>query len=121
MQTVLVTGSRGFIGKNLLAHLAEMSEVRVLAVHWDDSDNIWKDLIAQADKIVHLAGVNRPEDPEEFEQGNVVLTKKICTFAATTTRRPHIIMSSSIQAQLDNAYGASKRRAEKEEEKGRRL
>ena len=117
MQTVLITGSRGFIGKNLLAHLAEMNEVRVLAAHWDDSEDIWEDLIAQADKIVHLAGVNRPEDPEEFEQGNVVLTKKICTFAATTTRRPHIIMSSSIQAQLDNAYGASKRRAEKELEK----
>ena len=114
MQTVLITGSRGFIGKNLLAHLAEMNEVRVLAVHWDDSDNIWKDLIAQADKIVHLAGVNRPEDPEEFEQGNVGLTKKICTFAAEANHRPHIIMSSSIQARLDNAYGASKKRAEEE-------
>ena len=114
MQTVLVTGPRGFIGKNLLAYLAEMSEVRVLAVHWDDSDNIWKDLIAQADKIVHLAGVNRPEDPEEFEQGNVGLTKKICTFAAEANHRPHIIMSSSIQARLDNAYGASKKRAEEE-------
>ena len=114
MQTVLVTGSRGFIGKNLLAHLAEMSEVRVLAVHWDDSDDLWKDLIAQADKIVHLAGVNRPEDPEEFEQGNIVLTKKICTFAADANRRPHIIMSSSIQARLDNAYGASKKKAEEE-------
>ena len=112
MQTVLVTGSRGFIGKNLLAHLAEMNEVRVLVVHWDDSEEKWRSLIAQADKIVHLAGVNRPEKPEEFEQGNVTLTKKICTFAAATTRRPDIIMSSSIQAELDNAYGASKRKAE---------
>lgn len=114
MQTVLVTGSRGFIGKNLLAHLAEMNEVRVLVVHWDDSEEKWRSLIAQADKIVHLAGVNRPEKPEEFEQGNVTLTKKICTFAAATTRRPDIIMSSSIQAELGNAYGASKRKAEEE-------
>ena len=117
MQTVLITGSRGFIGKNLLAHLAEMNEVRVLAAYWDDSEDIWKDLVAQADKIVHLAGVNRPDDPEEFEKGNVDLTRKICTFAAATTCRPHIIMASSIQARLDNAYGASKRRAEKELEK----
>ena len=114
MQTVLVTGSRGFIGKNLLAYLAEMSEVRVLAAHWDDSEEEWQSLVAQADKIVHLAGVNRPEDPEEFEQGNVGLTKKICTFAAEANHRPHIIMSSSIQARLDNAYGASKKRAEEE-------
>ena len=114
MQTVLITGSRGFIGKNLLAHLAEMNEVRVLAAHWDDSEDIWKDLVSQADKIVHLAGVNRPDDPEEFEKGNVDLTRKICTFAAATICRPHIIMSSSIQARLDNAYGASKKKAEEE-------
>ena len=50
MQTVLITGSRGFIGKNLLAHLAEMNEVHVLAAHWDDCEDIWKDRIAQADK-----------------------------------------------------------------------
>ena len=114
MQTVLITGSRGFIGKNLLAHLAEIKEVRVLAAHWDDSEEIWQDLIAQADKIVHLAGVNRPDVPEEFEQGNVIFTQNLCKYAMETVRRPHIIMSSSIQARLDNAYGASKRKAEEE-------
>ncbi len=114
MQTVLVTGSRGFIGKNLLAHLAEMNEVRVLAAHWDASEEEWQSLIAQADKIVHLAGVNRPDVPEDFELGNSVLTKNLCHHAMKTNRCPHIIMSSSIQAELDNAYGASKRKAEDE-------
>ncbi len=114
MQTVLVTGSRGFIGKNLLAHLAKMNEVRVLAAHWDASEEEWQGLVAQADKIVHLAGVNRPDEPEDFELGNSVLTKSLCHYAMKTKRRPHIIMSSSIQAELDNAYGASKRKAEEE-------
>ena len=114
MQTVLITGSRGFIGKNLLAHLAEMNEVRVLAAHWDDSEEEWQSLVAQADKIVHLAGVNRPEAPEDFELGNFVSTQNLCRYAMKTNRCPHIIMSSSIQAELENAYGASKRKAEEE-------
>ena len=87
MQTVLVTGSRGFIGKNLLAHLAEMNEVRVLAAHWDASEEEWQSLIAQADKIVHLAGVNRPDATEDFELGNSVLTKNLCHYAMKTNRR----------------------------------
>ena len=77
--------------------------------------------LAQADLIFHLAGVNRPEDPAEFESGNVGLTKEICDHLIEIGRAPRFVFSSSIQAELENPYGASKRRAEEEvQEYGRR-
>jgi UDP-2-acetamido-2,6-beta-L-arabino-hexul-4-ose reductase len=112
MKTVLVTGSRGFIGKNLVAHLSENKCIHVLTVHWDDSEERWREQVLQADVIVHLAGVNRPDDIEEFDHGNAVFTKKLCKYAADSTRQPHVIMSSSIQAERDSPYGVSKRAAE---------
>jgi UDP-2-acetamido-2,6-beta-L-arabino-hexul-4-ose reductase len=65
-----------------------------------------------ADIVYHLAGVNRPRFTEEFEIGNAELTRDICRTLRELGRRPVIVMSSSIQAGLDNPYGVSKRHAE---------
>ena len=69
-------------------------------------------VLQQVDCIIHLAGVNRPERDEEFEAGNVGSLKEICSKLQRFGRAPKIVLSSSIQAERDNPYGISKRRAE---------
>jgi len=62
--------------------------------------------------VFHLAGVNRPQDPEEFAAGNAGLTHALCDVLASLGRPVPVIYTSSIQAAYDNPYGASKRAAE---------
>jgi len=62
--------------------------------------------------VFHLAGVNRPQKVEEFESGNAGFTGTLCRLLGECNRRPHVIVSSSIQAEFDNPYGKSKRHAE---------
>jgi UDP-2-acetamido-2,6-beta-L-arabino-hexul-4-ose reductase len=114
MHTILVTGSNGFIGRSLCQALAQRADV-VLLRH--DIDNTHEELLAalaRADVIYHLAGVNRPLDPAEFETGNAGLTHEMCQHLIEIGRSPSLVLSSSTQAALDNPYGVSKRRAEDE-------
>ena len=67
---------------------------------------------SEADVIFHLAGVNRPKNVEEFEAGNAGSTADLCRTLRQAGRTPQVILSSSIQAEFDNPYGASKRHAE---------
>jgi UDP-2-acetamido-2,6-beta-L-arabino-hexul-4-ose reductase len=69
--------------------------------------------LGEADVIFHLAGVNRPQNVDEFKQGNTGFTEQICAKLEALKRTPLVVMSSSIQAELDNPYGISKRMAEK--------
>ena len=61
---------------------------------------------------MHLAGINRPQDPAEFTTGNAGLTRALCNAVQATGRSIPVIYSSSIQAERDNDYGTSKREAE---------
>ena len=72
----------------------------------------WDALLAQADIVYHLAGVNRPQTEAEFTTGNVDLTAQLCDRLLALGRATPIVLSSSIQAELDNPYGISKRQAE---------
>ena len=63
---VLVTGSRGFIGKNLTVHLDECKGFSILSFSREDSFNTLSEYVNQSDAIVHLAGVNRPDNDLEF-------------------------------------------------------
>lgn len=112
MTRALITGGRGFLGRNLAAHLRDRKDCEVLIFGREDSIEDLEGCLGQADIIFHLAGVNRPEDPSEFEKGNAELTESICRMLQVLGRAPRIVFSSSIQADLDNAYGASKLRAE---------
>jgi UDP-2-acetamido-2,6-beta-L-arabino-hexul-4-ose reductase len=112
MIKVLITGGRGFLGRNLAAHLAERKDCQTRLFAKQDSPELLNQLLSEADVLYHLAGVNRPVDPKEFEAANVQLTYQICQALRTSGRTPAIVFSSSTQAALDNAYGASKRRAE---------
>jgi UDP-2-acetamido-2,6-beta-L-arabino-hexul-4-ose reductase len=112
MKTVLVTGSGGFIGRNLLEALGRRSDCRILEFEIEDAPSLLRKHLAAADIVYHLAGVNRPTDEEEFMRGNVGLTEFILAALEELQRTPAIVMSSSTQAVQDNPYGISKKKAE---------
>ncbi|WP_106640327.1 UDP-2-acetamido-2,6-beta-L-arabino-hexul-4-ose reductase [Allosphingosinicella vermicomposti] len=109
---ILVTGSKGFIGKNLLVRLAELEGFEPLEFSRNNTVQDLKELVLSADAIIHLAGENRPEDVRAFEGVNADLTQRLCEIAQTSSRKPLLIFASSIQADLDNPYGRSKRAGE---------
>lgn len=112
MKSVLVTGGKGFLGRNLVAHLRERKDCSVSVVDQEDTTDTLNRALLSADIVFHLAGVNRPTDPLEFQTGNVQLTEEMCRLLLEKERRPKVIFSSSIQAELENEYGKSKRLAE---------
>lgn len=110
---VLVTGSNGFIGKNLWVRLSELDRYQLLRFDRGDSREDLREMVSHADAIVHLAGVNRPKDSKEFGEVNADLTAALCEFIVETGRAIPLLVASSIQADLGNLYGKSKRAAEK--------
>lgn len=114
MTRVLVTGSKGFIGKNLILALQRIQDISVTGFDIGDKEERLKIAATKADIIYHLAGVNRPEKEKEFITGNVDFTRKILKYVNESERQPRIIVTSSTQAELDNPYGRSKRLAEQE-------
>ena len=109
---ILVTGSCGFIGQNLISALQVDPDVALLTFDLENTPTDLAHALDQADVIFHLAGVNRPKDPQEFATGNTGLTQSICQHLIAKGRKPQLVMSSSVQAELDNPYGVSKRQAE---------
>lgn len=109
---ILVTGARGFIGKNLLVRLGEWAGIEALTFARGDSVETLAARVAQADAIVHLAGENRPSDIADFAQVNTELTRTLCAAIRQTARSIPLLLASSTQAERDNPYGQSKRAAE---------
>lgn len=105
---VLVTGSNGFIGRHMVKALLKANH-EVLPYDLDKTESDLIGYIKEADFVIHLAGINRPLTPEEFYDGNTNFTKKIVDFLRENHREIPVIMSSSIQAALDNDYGKSKK------------
>ena len=113
---VLITGANGFVGKNLQLRLAELKDVQVVCFTRSDDVTRLPVLLESVDFVFHLAGVNRPQDPQEFVSGNVDLTHSLCQAVRasnhTTGKKAQIVYTSSIQAGRDNPYGRSKLAAE---------
>ena len=108
---VLVTGAKGFIGK----HMSILLKRRGHEVFEYDLGNIEEELVSfikEADFVIHLAGINRPLTVEEFYEGNSDFTKHLVDLIKENKRNLPLIMSSSIQAALDNDYGKSKKMGE---------
>lgn len=117
MKTVLVTGSAGFIGKHVVEALARRPETKIIGYDIGTLAETLDDALRAADVIIHLAGVNRPNNASEFKEGNTDFTAMICSSLGKDDRKPIFVLASSIQAALDNPYGVSKREAEQTVEK----
>ena len=109
---IVVTGSQGFIGLNLLEHLRRMENIQVSGLSRRDEKAVWEKQLDQADIVFHLAGSNRPPDPGGFQADNHDLTRFITDRLEKSGHFYKIIFSSSIQATQDNPYGKSKKDAE---------
>ena len=110
-KVILVTGARGFLGRNLGVAFRR-SGFEVLEFTRSDPAGSLPKLAAQADLVFHLAGVNRPKDEEEFAEGNIAFTRYLCESLSKANRQTPLVFTSSIQAELDNPYGRSKKSAE---------
>lgn len=109
---VLVTGSSGFIGKNLCSDLLLRDDVEILTFGHDQSVDELSGLVLSADFVFHLAGVNRPKDESEFTSENTGLTEKIVSILRSENKKTPLLITSSTQAELGNPYGKSKLAAE---------
>lgn len=109
---VLVTGANGFIGKNLLIHLQEKKTIEIVTLLKNEPASSLSSKLDGVDFVFHLAGINRPLEEKEFIAGNTNLTKDLCAAIKKTGRKIPVIYTSSAQAEIQNAYGASKKDAE---------
>lgn len=125
---VLITGANGFVGKNLTQRLYALRDGRdrtrpalqigeVLLCTRETAPETLAAYCRSADFVVHLAGVNRPQDPEEFTVGNTDLTRTLLAQLRQSGSRCPVLLASSIQASLTgryagSPYGQSKRAAE---------
>lgn len=109
---VLVTGAKGFIGKNLIATLKSMDNIIVFPCDIDTREEELKEYLRSCEYIFHLAGINRPKKEEEFLVGNYEFTLKILNMLEENKNKCSIMLASSVQAALDNPYGISKRKGE---------
>lgn len=120
---ILITGARGFIGKNLVATLESVrdgkdctrnlpSELTIMPFDIDGSNATLEAYCAKADFVLHLAGVNRPKEATEYMDGNYGFTEKLLEILKKSDNRAPILATSSIQAALDNPYGKSKKAEE---------
>lgn len=122
---ILVTGAKGFVGKNLCAQLKNIQEGKakwyrvqaadIEAIYEYDLDTpaeLLDTYCRDCDFVFNLAGVNRPQDPKEFMEGNFGFASTLLETLKKYGNACPVMISSSIQAELDNPYGESKRAGE---------
>lgn len=115
---ILVTGARGFVGKNLVENLKNLRdgknrtrpEIKVDEIYEYDLNSTEEQLdvfCSKADFVFNLAGVNRPKDPEEFKAGNFGFASKLLDTLKSHHNTCPVMLSSSIQATLAGRFGKS--------------
>lgn len=122
---ILITGAKGFIGKNLIAELENIKEkktnrypgidsgtLEILPFDVDTAPSLLETYTKDCDFVFHLAGVNRPKDPAEYEAGNFGFTNTLLDYLKKSGNKAPVMLASSIQAALDNPYGKSKKAGE---------
>lgn len=121
---ILVTGAKGFVGRNLSEALKNLRdgkdrtrpELKIDQIYEYDVDSDASILIEycrKAEFVFNLAGVNRPKDTSEFMKGNCGFASTLLEILKSVQNTCPVMMSSSIQATLDNPYGESKRAGER--------
>lgn len=106
---ILVTGANGFIGKNLIAELRNRNYSDILTADRDTIPSLLDKYTKECEFVFHLAGVNRPDNQEEFKTGNYGYTNDLMELLEKNNNRSPVMISSSTQAILDNPYGISKK------------
>lgn len=120
---ILVTGSNGFVGKNLISELNNIkdgktqkynigTDIEILPYDININQDKLDEFCQKADFVFHLAGVNRPKDEKEFMEGNFGFTSTLLDTLKKYNNKAPILITSSIQAALDNPYGKSKKAGE---------
>lgn len=120
---ILVTGSKGFIGRNLVSQLENISQgktkfgslgsdITVYKFDTDTDTELLGSYCADCDFVVHLAGVNRPKDENSFKEDNILFTEGLIEQLEKHGNNCPIVFASSIQAEFDNLYGQSKKQCE---------
>ncbi len=120
---ILVTGAKGFVGKNLVSALNNLKEGKdrtrpdlkieeVFEFDVDTPESLLEEYVKKADFVFNLAGVNRPKEVSEFMTGNFGFADTLLNLLKKHNNTCPIMISSSIQAQLDNDYGKSKKAGE---------
>ncbi|HEY0709714.1 MAG TPA: NAD-dependent epimerase/dehydratase family protein [Polyangia bacterium] len=112
MTRILVTGAKGFLGRHVTSLLAYHPDVTTLATTRETSPHELREAAATADAVIHLAGVNRPNDEKEFMTGNVELTRTVTEALLNAGKRATFVLASSARADEQTAYARSKRDAE---------
>lgn len=113
---IVLTGADGFLGWHVRLRIAATTEHTVLPVtraNWSQLP----DLVAGADALINLAGVNRAADDEAVENGNVRIGRDIADAVRASGRPLRVVMAGTIQVERDNPYGRGKRAAQEEVEK----
>ena len=120
---ILITGAHGFVGKNLVEALKNIrdgkdrtrkvgADITIFEYCRDTAPELLEEYCAKTDFVFHLAGVNRPQNEEEFMQGNFGFTSVLLDTLKKCGNKCPVMISSSIQAERDNPYGRSKRAGE---------
>lgn len=120
---VLVTGAKGFIAKNLIAALENVIAGKDNTYHLEETISLYQysrdmgkeclqEYCKSCDFVFHLAGVNRPVNPEDYRKGNAGFLKELIGELETWKNPCPIMYASSIQAEFDNEYGKSKKAGE---------
>ena len=112
---IAITGGHGFLGWHTAVRFRAKHQVSVALVGRDDFADVatLTQVLAGADTIIHLAGVNRADSAEAVEDGNVEIANILAGAIATSGHPVHVVYGNSIQSERDNPYGRGKSRAER--------
>ncbi len=105
-----ITGQPGFVGTHLYNYLGLQPEVERIPFkdEYFKSEKTLQNFVKQCDVIVHLAAMNRHNDPQVLYETNIKLVRQVIEACESTNAKPHILFSSSTQEERDNLYGKSK-------------
>ena len=110
---VLITGSKGFIGRNLIEVLQEIPEIVILPFDKDDNITLLSKYARSCDFVFHLAAVHRPVDHSEFDSVNRLFFEDLLFMLQINKNACPVLLTSSIHSGTDTDYGRSKLAAEK--------